>query len=289
MVIDVSAWQGQFDWTKYKDRLEAAVIKCGSGSNIKSQDDKQWVRNVSECERLGIPFGVYLYSYAKNEKMAKSEAEHVLRLVKGHALALPIFYDLEESSLQYVARKNFYAFAEAIGNQYRVGLYSGEYYYNSCLTGTAADWLWIAKYGKNDGKQHTKPVLSDGKTVHMWQYTSKLDGGNLDASVILDKSLITGATAAKKTVDELAAEVMDGKWGNGDERKNRLTAAGYDYTAVQNAVNALAKRTAKKTAAEIAKEVIAGKWGNGAARKKKLEAAGYNYAEIQAEVNKLMG
>ena len=99
-----------------------------------------------------------------------------------------------------------------------------------------------------------------------------------------------------KSVDTIAAEVMAGKWGNGEARKQALIKAGYDYAAVQAAVNKLAKGESKpapkpvlKTNAEIAKEVMAGKWGNGAARKKALEAAGYNYAAIQAEVNKLAG
>ena len=99
-----------------------------------------------------------------------------------------------------------------------------------------------------------------------------------------------------KSVDTIAAEVMAGKWGNGDARKKALTEAGYDYAAIQAAVNKLAKggsepapKPVLKTNAEIAKEVMAGKWGNGDARKKALEAAGYNYAAIQAEVNKLAG
>ena len=90
----------------------------------------------------------------------------------------------------------------------------------------------------------------------------------------------------KKTVSELAQEILDGKWGNGQERKEKLTAAGYDYNAVQAEVNKLAA-PAKKSNEEIAKEVLAGKWGNGAERKAKLTAAGYNYSAIQKIVNNL--
>ena len=99
-----------------------------------------------------------------------------------------------------------------------------------------------------------------------------------------------------KSIDVIAAEVMAGKWGNGDARKQALIKAGYDYSAVQAAVNKLTKGESKpapkpvlKSNAEIAKEVMAGKWGNGEDRKKRLQAAGYNYAAIQAEVNKLAG
>lgn len=95
-------------------------------------------------------------------------------------------------------------------------------------------------------------------------------------------------TSTKKDVTTVAKEVIAGKWGSGDERKKKLTAAGYDYNTVQKKVNELLKASTKKTVAEVAKEVVSGKWGNGADRKKKLEAAGYNYAEVQKEVNKLL-
>lgn len=90
----------------------------------------------------------------------------------------------------------------------------------------------------------------------------------------------------KKTVAELAKEVIAGKWGTGATRKARLKAAGYDATAVQAEVNRIL--SGKKSVAEIAKEVIDGKWGNGAARKKNLKAAGYNPDEVQKKVNELL-
>lgn len=94
-------------------------------------------------------------------------------------------------------------------------------------------------------------------------------------------------TAAAKTVEEIAKEVLAGKWGNGSDRTKKLTAAGYDPAEVQKIVNELCK-PAKKSNEEIAKEVLAGKWGNGSDRKKRLTAAGYDPAEIQALVNKLL-
>lgn len=94
----------------------------------------------------------------------------------------------------------------------------------------------------------------------------------------------------KKTVTELAQEVLQGKWGNGTARRKKLTNAGYDYDAVQAEVNKLVKGTTapkKKSNEEIAREVLAGKWGNGTTRKKKLVAAGYDYNAIQKIVNKI--
>ena len=102
-----------------------------------------------------------------------------------------------------------------------------------------------------------------------------------------------GSTSVtKKSVDEVAKEVLAGAWGNGDARKNALTAAGYNYSEVQAAVNRLAggkTTTPTKSITEVAKEVLAGKWGNGDARKNALTAAGYNYSEVQAAVNRLAG
>lgn len=96
----------------------------------------------------------------------------------------------------------------------------------------------------------------------------------------------------KKTANEIADEVIAGKWGIGTDRKNRLTAAGYNYSEVQAIVNEKLgnKATAetKKSNETIAREVIAGKWGNGAARKQALKIAGYDPVAIQAIVNKLL-
>lgn len=95
--------------------------------------------------------------------------------------------------------------------------------------------------------------------------------------------------APEKSIDEIATEVLAGRWGNNPERKQRLEAAGYNYEAVQAAVNQKAKGGAstKKSVAAVAQEVLAGKWGNNPARKKALEAAGYDYNAVQAEVNRL--
>lgn len=89
-----------------------------------------------------------------------------------------------------------------------------------------------------------------------------------------------------KSIGEVAAEVIAGKWGNGEERKQKLASFGYDYNAVQQKVNEIIRSGAKSNQ-QIAEEVIAGKWGNGKERKERLTAAGYNYSDIQKLVNKL--
>ncbi len=115
--------------------------------------------------------------------------------------------------------------------------------------------------------------------------------GNAIQSIVNQK--LSGSTTApkpsKKSNETIAQEVINGAWGNGEDRKNKLTAAGYDYNTIQNIVNQKlgAKPTAssKKSNEQIADEVIAGKWGNGADRKNRLTAAGYDYNSVQRIVN----
>lgn len=102
-----------------------------------------------------------------------------------------------------------------------------------------------------------------------------------------------GAPApARKTNEQIAQEVLNGLWGNGDDRKNRLQKAGYNYAAIQAVVNARlgggAPAAHKPSITEVAQAVIRGEWGNGPVRRQRLEGAGYNYAAVQAEVNRLM-
>lgn len=109
---------------------------------------------------------------------------------------------------------------------------------------------------------------------------------------ILEKSIDSGKPTAtpKKTVTEIAKEVLAGKWGNGDARKKAIEAAGYNYNEVQQMVNKLlgTNTVTKKSINVIAQEVIAGKWGNGDARRRNLTKAGYNYEEVQKRVNEIM-
>ena len=145
---------------------------------------------------------------------------------------------------------------------------------------------WVAKYGVNNGQPGNKPNVSN---FDIWQYTSKgscdgIGSSGLDMNICYrDFPAELGeskpAPAQPKKSNEKIAK---------DDRKNRLSAAGYDYNAIQAIVNQkAAPAPAKKSNEEIAKEVLAGKWGNNPQRKAKLEAAGYNYATIQALVNKM--
>lgn len=255
-VIDVSEHNGTIDWTKAKPHISGAIIRMGYGSDQINQDDKMWARNVSECERLGIPWGTYLYSYANTSDKIRSEIAHAKRLLSGHKPQLPVFYDLEE-------RRYKESWGEAAGDWCREiraagyidGLYSWAWAINGSMPACASAY-WVADYGVNDGKQHTKPTLTGGRTLTAWQYTSKgrcegISSSGLDVSEFYVDYAANGKTTtttptqktAKKSDEEIASEVINGAWGSGQDRINRLTQAGYNPSAIQNIVNSKLKPT----------------------------------------------
>ena len=297
--IDVSEHQGSnIDWAKVKDSgVQFALLRCGYGMDLKEQDDSTFLRNAKECERLGIPYGVYLYSYAKTTDSAKSEAAHAIRLLKGRKLDYPVYFDLEDETVAPIGKaqiltnaKTFVTALEKAG--YWAGVYANLYWWNTYLTDSWYDRVakWVAQFNNECQYQ---------KEYGIWQYSNSgkvpgIPGRFIDLnyayvdypSKINKKGTDTKPTTSTKTVEELAKEVIDGKWGNGQDRVNRLTKAGYNASAVQDRVNSML--STKKSVDEIAKEVIDGKWGNGQDRVNRLTKAGYNASAVQDKVNALL-
>ena len=120
----------------------------------------------------------------------------------------------------------------------------------------------------------------------------KSGAGWIHLSYTRPRTTTPAPAPARKSVTEIAREVIAGKWSNGDSRVRQLRAAGYDPAAVQAEVNrqlgAKPAAPARKSVDTIAREVIAGKWGNGTERKRRLTAAGYDYAAVQRRVNQLI-
>ncbi len=283
-VVDVSYHQGTINWEKVKAAGYHAIIRCGYGDDLTSQDDTQWKRNANECTRLGIPFGVYIYSYAKTTAQAESEARHVLRLVKGYKLSYPVFYDLEESGTQTGAvdrMKKFAALIEAAG--YKCGVYCNKSWWDNYLSSLGTRYpLWIARYNSTLGMK-----------ADMWQYSS--DGSVPGISGRVDVNYcyrdfpteITGTSKPSQpasspsavvpigTTLQLVVDTLSGKYGNGDTRKAKL---GSRYSEVQTFINHIATASAST----LASETKAGKYGNGDTRKMVL---GKRYAEVQKVIN----
>jgi lysozyme len=175
IVIDVSEHQEKINWAAVKPHIDGAIIRCGYGDNILEQDDDWWTNNVTQCEKLGIPFGVFLYSYADSEAHIKSEIEHAKRLLKPHKgkLSYPVYIDLEESRYGAWAVRAAREFCAAMEKEgFAAGVYTFESFYNEFMPGFKDYTLWIAKYGANDGRMHDRPAIG-GLTYDAWQYTSK--------------------------------------------------------------------------------------------------------------------
>jgi len=166
--IDVSKHQGQIDWAKVKQAgIDFAIIRCGYGEDKSEYDDIWWDYNASECERLGIPYGVYLYSYAESITDALSEAEHVLRLIEGRNLSLPVFYDMEDHKLMghdLAAMAN--VFCDRISEMgHPVGVYASLSWWDYHLINPCFDnwYKWVAQW--NEGCEYTGDYT-------IWQYSS---------------------------------------------------------------------------------------------------------------------
>ena len=292
--IDISEHNGNIDLKPYKDKF--VIIRIGYSTTR----DAKATRNMDLCEKLGIPYGVYLYSYALTQAQARQEAEFTLRAIKGRKIQVGVWFDMEDadgwkrrhgmpSNAMISAMCNTYCKIIRDAGYY-TGVYASESWFGSKIKGLKYP-RWVANWGPNDGARHS----NKSKLGPLHQYTSK----PLDKDILYvplselknpGKPQVTPSKkpAAKKTTTQIAKEVIAGKWGNGDTRIAKLKKAGYSPAAVQKKVNELLKTPAKKSNTQVAKEVIAGKWGNGNNRKRRLEQAGYNYNEIQKIVNKLL-
>ena len=153
--IDVSYHNGTIDWKRVKQsEVEYAIIRCGYGTNDKSQDDKKWEENVKGCIDNNIPYGVYLYSYADTVEKASSEADHAIRLLQGKKFKYPVYYDLEEDAIRKKLSKTEIAnIAKTFCNKlsakgYTVGIYANKDWFTNYLTDSCFNnWTkWVAQY-----------------------------------------------------------------------------------------------------------------------------------------------
>lgn len=274
-LVDVSEHNGLIDWGKVRDAGYHAIIRCGYGGDYQSQDDKRWRYNVEQCNALGIPYGVYLYSYANGADQARSEAAHALRCIReaGAQLSYPLFYDLEEARYMASARRCAEAFGDVVEAS---GLWCGVYASLSWFRGELADLdrftKWVASWGSS------KPSVAN---MGIWQYTNtgRVPGidGNVDLNrVYVDYPAMIGSPSApsQDDVDALVREVYEGRHGIGADR---VASLGSRYQAVQARINQLER---------LAYDVMAGKYGNGDARKAML---GSDYDMVQYVVNRKMG
>ena len=242
--IDVSKHQGTIDWKKVKnDGVEFVIIRIGYGGSAPVKDAK-FEENYKNARANGLDVGVYIYSYADTLTDAKTEANAVINWLGGRDLELPVYFDIEDkkqSILGNTLRTNITkTFCEMIeGAGYWAGIYANKSWLTSKLNMNElnAYTVWVAQWANTN--TYKGPYA-------MWQYTSDGSVNGISGRVDMNYQVKElggklgtsgGSTSSKKSNEVIANEVIAGKWGNGTDRKNRLTSAGYNYDTVQAIVN----------------------------------------------------
>lgn len=190
--IDVSSNNGVIDFEKVKaSGVQYAIIRVGYGSDIQEQDDEQVMRNMQECERLNMPYGVYLYSYALNLDEVQSEIEHTLRMIQGFNPVLGVWMDMEDAD-GYKEKHNFNPYdsrqditdfcihfcSKMQENAYKTGIYANKNYWDNVLyIEQLSDYpVWLAHWGINEPSMNCL----------MWQYTSDGNVNGISGRVGMD-------------------------------------------------------------------------------------------------------
>ena len=287
-IIDVSEWQGNIDWTAVKPNIHFAILRVQDGTYL----DSKISRNISECERLGIPY--YCYGFYRNggaveaSRLVSRARAAGARNCRGYVLDIEVG---GQSVAGIASAGNTLAQSAGDNGVYIAGHLYGQY--ASVVSQPWVKWTWIPTYSVNDGYAHTPP----SHYCDLWQFTSVgcVPGiaGNTDCNALNGKRDLASFTSGTKPVVSMTPEKADsslplhvlvgntlmGMYGNGDARKANL---GPRYAEVQNAVNYICSA---KTSV-LADEVQAGKWGNGDEAK---HALGTRYDEVQAEINRRAG
>lgn len=239
-VIDVSEWQGDINWQEARNAgVEGAIIRISYGWG--NGYDNKALRNISECKRLGIPFGIYMYSYAENSGNATSEGADVASLLRKAGvdpsdLAYPVYYDLEAWSWTGHAHPTSPAVYDGIVNAWfnqlrsagysNLAVYSYTSYLNNELNSSNihAKTRWVAQYGSRMG------YTSWSSNDRGWQYSSSahINGisGSVDVNAFGNKTYVqTGKWVWKD--DRQYWQEADGTYARNKEIYDPSTNAWY--------------------------------------------------------------
>lgn len=261
--VDISSWQGDIDIKALAPQVDFFIFRGYAGSSKDNKVD----RNVNLAIESNKPYGLYIYSYALNTAQAKEEAQRMVTLANSYSIK-PNFLviDMEDAdgykrkygmpsnqTLRDICTVEGETFEQA---GYYAMVYASSSWFNNQLSGLTRFDKWVAHWPTSGGKQKGNATSPDGENANncgIWQFTSEgtLDGynGRLDMNYgykdFIVKGYEGGSTpipqpkpAPTKSNEEIAEEVKAGLWGNGEDRKNRLEAAGYDYNIIQGIVNA---------------------------------------------------
>lgn len=201
--IDVSTWQGSIDWKKVKAAgYGHAIIRAGFGREV-SQIDNRFEQNYKNAKAAGVKIGVYWYSYAVGKADAIREAKACLTVLNKRKLEMPVYFDMEESSMTKLGKKTLTEMAKAFCEEikkggYRAGVYSNPNWFNNYLDYNALKKLysiWLAQYYKEAQYE-----------CDVWQYTSsgKVNGisGNVDMNIIYNAGIIKSGSEPTKVTEK---------------------------------------------------------------------------------------
>lgn len=250
-VIDVSSWQGDIDWAKAKaDGVEGAIIRLGFGWG--NDADAKAQHNINECKRLGIPFGIYWYSYAEDASGSRQEGNDVVSKlrqfgVSPNDLKYPVHYDLESWTWTghtpptnpnvYNGIVNAWYGALQSGGYQNLGVYSYTSYLQGPLNNANiyAKTRWVAQYGPQ------MEFTAFGTNDRGWQYTSSGQINGISGSV--DMNAFGNKTYAQNSASIDVRKMSAVSIPNGDYYINVRSkvassvdipgASGTDSTAIQ--------------------------------------------------------
>ena len=281
--IDVSSHQKAMDMSTYP--CDFVICKATEGTGYVNPFCDIHYQQAKSSGKL---LGVYHYARPDAGNSPEAEADYFLRNITGYIGEAILALDLECAGWQKYSewskkwldrvyektgiRPLFYSSGDGFAN-FKNMINAGNYGVWAASDGNWYDGTTVViKQSVYDGLDHD--VFYGDATA--WHKYANPSGDYKPAEPV------------RKSNEQIADEVIAGAWGNGEDRKNRLTQAGYDYNTIQDIVNNKTE-PAKKSNEEIAQEVIAGQWGNGQDRVNRLNAAGYDANAIQNIVNDKVG
>lgn len=195
-LVDLSHHNASVNLSSVKKAGYHVILKVGP---VYGKVDPRFLARAKECERLGIPYGVYYYGYAQSEAAGKKEAQQCLGWLKGRRLSYPVYYDTEEPGTGKGASKGATGFLKTIeAAGYWAGVYASESWWKQWLKPLGDRYTkWVAKYGSDNGKAQTKPSTH---RTDIWQYSSKGRvsgiGGYCDVNIVY-RDLVKAVTKKK--------------------------------------------------------------------------------------------
>lgn len=253
-VIDLSVWNSgsPIDWKTVKENIDGIILRIGYrgyGRTGSLKTDPKFKEFAANCVKYDIPFGVYWFAQEITEKESVETAKYIAKLLANYKIEYPVYYDVEYSGAKNntgradglnVNKRTActIAFCEEIKKLgYIPGIYANEEWYTKKLNFNKIKKynIWCARWNDDNGNPSTPPIIK----YDIWQYTSRglISGIKGYVDISLDESTLVDTSITCQSIDEVANDVINGKYGNGQARKDALIKAGYDYDEVQFKVN----------------------------------------------------